>query len=107
MSKAKFLGDVVTHIGKQSADDGKLLEIGWLAYEATCIPPGTAPERMKEMRLCYFAGCEHLFSMIMGILDPGSEPTARDLSRMAKISAEVDFWRSVLEASFRPTQGNA
>jgi hypothetical protein len=43
-----------------------------------------------ELRMAFFGGAQHLFGSIMGILDPGEEPTEQDMRRMDLISHELE-----------------
>ena len=38
----------------------------------------------------FFGGAQHLFGSIMSILDPGHEPTERDMRRMDLIAHELE-----------------
>lgn len=81
--------EAVDAVCKAAVDNGKLIEAGWLAMKLTAIHPEASPNQIAEMRLAFFAGAQHLFSSIMGILDPESEPTERDLARMDLIHKEL------------------
>lgn len=74
------------------ADQGKIVEGGWQAFKILRIP-ATAPERQKEeMRKAFFLGAQHLFAAVTGMLDPGTEPTEKDMRRMELIYKELkDF----------------
>jgi len=71
-------------------DEGKLIEAGWLALQISAIPAIAPKVQIDEMRMAFFAGAQHLFSSILTILEPGSEPTDADLKRMSLISDELD-----------------
>ena len=58
------------------------------------------------MRYAFMAGSQHLFASIMSILDPGDEPTEKDLKRMDLIAAELEVFRKEMEAEL-PTRGRA
>jgi hypothetical protein len=75
---------------RQLADDGKLIEAGWVGLQIAAIPPGAPQIQLDEMRMSFFAGAQHLFSSIMSILDPGEEETEDDLRRMDLISDELE-----------------
>jgi hypothetical protein len=92
----RVMNSVIDKILAEWADKGKIVEGGWVAYVATS-GLDTAPElQRKEMRKAYMLGAQHLFASIMGILDPGSEPTAKDLKRMDLIHQELDAFRRSL-----------
>jgi hypothetical protein len=87
---------VIDKILAEWADKGKIIEGGWMAYVATSGLE-TAPEVQRvEMRKAYMLGAQHLFASIMGILDPGSEPTEKDLKRMDLIHNELEAFRRSL-----------
>jgi len=87
---------VIDKILAEWADKGKIIEGGWMAYVATS-GLGSAPEMQRtEMRKAYMLGAQHLFASIMGILDPGSEPTEKDLKRMDLIHHELEAFRRSL-----------
>lgn len=90
------MSKLIDKILAEWADKGKIIEGGWMAYVATSGLE-TAPElQRKEMRKAYMLGAQHLFASIMGILDPGSEPTEKDLKRMDLIHQELDAFRRSL-----------
>ena len=45
------------------------------------------------MRKSFFMGAEHVWASIMGILDPGAEPTEKDMRRMSLIHDELEAFR--------------
>jgi hypothetical protein len=49
-------------------------------------------------------GAHHLFTSIMTILEPGTEPTAKDLKRMDLIDKELRGFRGELEARIIPRE---
>jgi hypothetical protein len=53
------------------------------------------------------AGAQHLFASIMGILDPGREPTARDMARMSMIANELDAFTQEMKARLAKGAGAA
>jgi hypothetical protein len=97
--------DLVTGVAKKLADDGKLIEAGWVGLKFA-IPKDAPQVQVDEMRLAFMAGAQHLFASIMGILDPGEEPTDADLRKMDLIAAELDKVRGELAARYYPTKGN-
>jgi hypothetical protein len=78
------------------ASKGKLIEGGFAALVLIMFPNATSAQR-RDLRLAYMAGAEHLFTSIVGIMDPGEEPTTADLSRMDLIHAELQAWRTEME----------
>lgn len=82
----KFLVD----LSRQMADQGKLIEAGWLSYRAVVIDPKAPPQQLEECRIAFFAGAQHLFGSIMTIGDPGAEATPNDMKRMSLINDELN-----------------
>lgn len=62
------------------------------------LPPNTSNVQLDEMRKAFFAGAQHLFASIMGILEPGAEPTEKDLVRMDHIDKELREFVSKMKA---------
>lgn len=83
------LADMLDKLAAKLADDGKLVEAGWVALRRTCMAPDAPPDQVREMRLAFMAGAQHLFASVMAVLDPGDEPSERDLNRMQLIDAEL------------------
>jgi hypothetical protein len=85
-SHRKLLED----ISRGLVDEGRLVEAGWLSFRACVISTEAPEDQLREMRLAFFAGAQHLFGSIMTILEPDEEPTAADLERLTNIHAELD-----------------
>lgn len=88
--------DLADAILKDWANRGKIIEGGW---EALVVVSGlvNAPEQqIREMRRAYMMGAQHLFSSIMSVLDPGSEPTEQDAKRLSMIHDELEAFRRSL-----------
>lgn len=80
---------IVDAVSKRLADEGKLVEAGWHAFRRMFMKPTAPPHRVKETRLAFLAGADHLFSSMMQIMDKQSEPTEDDMRRMDLISNEM------------------
>jgi hypothetical protein len=87
----------IDYVTKRFVDQGKLIEAGWVTLRFMTIPDDAPEVQVTEMRRAYFAGCQHLFASIMLILEPGAEPTEKDLKRMGLIRAELDAFVAQLE----------
>jgi len=75
---------------RELADQGKLIEAGWVGYRLTVMSPNAPPVQIDECRVAFMAGSQHLFSSLMNILDPGDvEPTDDDLRKMDLIDKEL------------------
>lgn len=72
--------------------DGVPIAGGWAVYLRTIMPKDAGPVQISETQKAFYAGAQHLYSMIMHGLTEGSEPTETDLNRMANIEAELADW---------------
>jgi hypothetical protein len=77
-------------LARKLVDDGLLIEAGWIGLRRACLPPDTGELQLREMRMAFFAGAQHLFVSIMAILEPDAEPTDNDLRRMDLIEKELE-----------------
>lgn len=82
--------EIVDRITKEFADRGVIMEGGWQALLAVGIPPEVTDLQKSEMRKAYFCGAQHLYASIMSIMDPGTEPTEKDIERMTLIHKELE-----------------
>jgi hypothetical protein len=94
-------------LSRRLADDGKLIEAGWVGLRVAAIPLDAPATQLTEMRMAYMAGAQHLFSSILTFLDPGTEETAADLRRMGLINAELEAFGKELELRFKRPGGSA
>ncbi len=90
---------------KRLADEGKLIEAGFVAMRLTCIPDNAPPEQLREMQMAFMAGANHLFASIMNFLDPGMEETDDDMRRMDLIDKELRDWGAAFELRFARAKG--
>ncbi|HEU4344065.1 MAG TPA: hypothetical protein VFU31_21125 [Candidatus Binatia bacterium] len=93
---------LVDELAKKLADDGKLIEAGFAALRLTVIPADASAIQVREMRMAFMAGAQHLFSSIISVLDPGSEPTDADLRRMNLINAELEAFVQEMKLRVAP-----
>ena len=84
-------------LSRRFADEGRLIEAGWVALRIQTIPLDAPAVQLQEMRLAYLAGAQHLFSSIMTILEPGQDETEADLTRMDLIHKELEAFGKELE----------
>lgn len=91
---------------RELADQGRLLEAGWISLRLAAIPLDAPAIQLEEMHKAYMAGAQHLYASIMGFFDPGDEPTDADMRRMALIDAELRDFADKLMADV-PTAGRA
>jgi hypothetical protein len=76
-------------LSRALADQGKLIEAGFVGMRIACDLQNAPADQLREMRMAFFSGAQHLFSSIMTILEPGAEPTDKDLARMDLIETEL------------------
>lgn len=86
------IGKVADALAGHFVDRGLIIEMGFASMiEATYPDWRDMPAHQKDdLRAAFFAGAQHLFGSIMSFLDPGAEPTNRDMVRMEKIVHELD-----------------
>lgn len=94
-------------LSREMTDRGRIIEAGFLGLRLAAMDPNAPPVQIREMRMAFFAGAQHLFASIMTILDPGDEPTERDLKRMDAISAELQEFIKDFEFKHMPIKGTA
>jgi hypothetical protein len=95
----------VENLSRKLADEGRLVEAGWLSFRASVVAAQAPEDQLREMRIAFFAGAQHLFGSIMTILDPDDEPTAADLKRLDDINDELnDFLADIMKAMTHSTK---
>lgn len=94
---AQKIADALT---RECIDRGQIIEGGWKAMELLMLKDASDVQR-TEMRKAYFFGAQHLWASIMGILEPGSEPTELDMERMNKIHAELEKFTEEMKKNLR------
>lgn len=92
---------------RELVDKGKLIEAGWIGLRLAAVPDNASAVQLEEMRNAFFAGAQHLFSSMMSIMEPGSEPTANDIARMSYIDAELQDFIEKFELKHSPAKGRA
>lgn len=79
------------------SDRGMIVEGGWRAYELlTGLQDAPAVQR-RECRKAFFLGAQHLFACVVSMLDPGTEPTDKDLKRMDLLDKELKQFLAELQ----------
>lgn len=76
-------------LSRQLADEGKLVEAGWVSLRIVAVPKDASATQLENMKMAFMAGAQHLFASIMTILDPGEQETIDDLRRMNLIDKEL------------------
>lgn len=86
----KIIQGMAEDIIRQAADRGQIIEAGWIGLRYAAVAKDAPAIQLKEMRMAFFAGAQHLFSSILTVLEPDAEPTEADLRRMDMIKSELD-----------------
>lgn len=66
-----------------------MIEKAWESFAANVIPPNASDIQRREMKRSFYAGAAVLLELQMSILDPGTEPTEKDLAVMDRIADEL------------------
>jgi hypothetical protein len=93
--------ELLEDLSRELVDKGQLIEAGWVSLRASVISPDAPDDQLREMRMAFFAGAQHLFGSIMTILDPGAEPTEADIKRMDDINNELNQFLAVMVEQMR------
>lgn len=80
---------VLEQLTRQLANDGKLIEAGWVSLRLHAMPPDASVDQVQAMRMAFMAGAQHLFASMLTFLDGDSEPTEGDMKRMDLIDTEL------------------
>jgi len=100
-ARRERIGKIADAIAGEAVDRGRVIAIGFAAMIEQTYPKWQEmpPEQMKDLRMAFFGGAQHLWGSLLGILDPGAEPTARDFRRLDLIQHELDAfiaeWKQV------------
>ena len=103
----KIVSAAADALAKRLIDEGKLIESGWVIFEGLTVPREAGQTQRREMRLAFMAGAQHVFASLMSVLDPGEEPTERDMRRMDSIHNELELVRKELELRYKRPEGTA
>lgn len=79
-------------LNDELVDRGLIIEAGWQGFNLVIMNSGDRVPQKGDLRNAFFAGARHLFDAVMTMLDPGQEPTSKDLERMDSISSELDYF---------------
>lgn len=52
-------------LSRRLADEGKLIEAGWVGLRLAAVPLNAPAAQLEEMRNAFMAGAQHLFSSII------------------------------------------
>ena len=65
------------------------LEAEWLDYKMRVVPRDAPAIQIKETRRAFYAGAMAFYSQVMSLLEPGPEPTAKDLQMVGDMVEEL------------------
>lgn len=91
-TRRKTIGKAADQIAGHFIDRGKIIEVGFAALIQQTYPgwETMSKQQLDDLRCAFFGGAQHLLGSIMGTLDPGAEPTEKDLRRMDLIHHELE-----------------
>ena len=70
----------------------------WASYREAVMSPDAPPIQVQENRRAFYAGAQAYLSLVMRLMDPGSEPTDADMVFMGRLAEELQaFARDVAE----------
>jgi len=93
---------MVDALTKRFTDEGRLIEAGWQAMRVLVIPSTASSMQLSEMRKAFFAGAQHLFASLAGVVGEGDdELSADDMRRVELIGDELDKFVEELRAEVR------
>lgn len=79
-------------------EEGGVVNTAWRSFAERVLPADAIPIQRQEMRKAFYGGAAMLLHSIVAFLDPGTEPTDRDLEKMDKLQRELDaFGKAVRE----------
>ena len=97
---------IAKKLSEKLVDEGKIIEGGFAGYRIAVMPENVSQTQLSETRKAFFAGAQHLFSTIISMLDPGSEPTDRDLQRMDLMHKELEGFMKNLQKEIEKSNAN-
>lgn len=98
---------LVEGVTRKLADNGLLIEAGWVGFEKLVLPEHASPAQRADMRKAFFGGAYHVFTAMMTMMDTGEEPTDADTARLERMHLELErFKKEVLVAAMH-TKGTA
>ena len=86
----KAIRDQLLALQKRLADRGQLMAAGWAGFRAMVIPASASQAQVDEMQIAFYAGAQHFYTSILGVMDDGEAVTEADMARMTRAVAELD-----------------
>lgn len=94
-------------LSKELADQGKLIEAGWVGYRIAVVPPDAPAVQLDECRMAFFGGALHLFTSLITIMDPEPQETADDMIKMSLINTELQHFNRQFALKVMKPDGSA
>ena len=88
-------------------DKGLYVEAGWKMFEELSLPDHASEDQRHDMRIAFYAGCQHLWAGLFACLEDGDDPTDTECSRMSKVFEELEKFTEEFKLHFSKTEGNA
>lgn len=93
LNRNDITDQIAAELTRRATDQGKLIEIGWIAMQSHVISKEASKVQVEEMRKAFFMGAEHLYASIMNVMSDDHEPTEQDMRRMQLIHDELEAFR--------------
>lgn len=95
-----FMKKLHDDVARGLVDRGLLVEAGFHVIEMKLKEQGKNVAERNEAKVMFFSGAHHVFSAIIGILDPGVEPTNADLRRLTQLHTELQAHEATIKQRF-------
>lgn len=106
MRRPEKPGDgLIEDAARTLADQGHLIEIGWVTFQAMYLK-GAPASVLRLARLAYMSGALHLYGSILAMLEPGATSTSNDLRRMQSIAVELSDFLNEMKLHTAKPEGN-
>lgn len=99
--------DFLDKLNSDLIDKGLIVKAGFEGYRLMAMHEDAPPVQVRECEMAFFAGAAHLFACLINALDPGDDVTEADITRLEKISAELEAFGKTFAAQHAPTRGSA
>lgn len=80
------------YLTKGLADEGRLMEAGWISLQLVAMAPDATMDEVWAMRMSFMAGAAHLFSSIVTMLGPGGQIGLDDCQRLDMVANELKIF---------------
>ena len=85
------------------AEDGEVIESGWLSFRACCLPDSASAQQVRDMRYAFYCGALVMFSGLTNIIPEGVKPddfhiTEAMRERFDRIRNELERFEAEMNA---------